>query len=130
MRRGFRKTLYTTQDVEIEIETEFENLLEIIQNCNEEEKAEIRGIVAAKKSYRKSIRTKQYVDCEYEVEFDDLLELISDCSKSERKLLQEIVLDIDQIIECKTIYDEEKMSVLKKAFDKYELDELIDRLEK
>jgi hypothetical protein len=129
MRRGFRKTLYTTQDIECDFEAEFGNLLEIIQNCNEEEKAEIRGLVAAKKSYRKPIHTRQTVDCEYEVEFADLLELISDCSKFERKMIQEIVLDIDQIVECKTIYDEEKMKVLKKAFEKYELDELISRLE-
>lgn len=80
--RGFRKKLYVSQDVDCEYAVEFENLLGIIQNCSEIEKAEIKGIVTnSKKSSPKILYTQQEIDCEYDVEFDDLLDLIEGFDK-------------------------------------------------
>jgi len=62
------------------------------------------------------------------IHIDDILELVENCNNYEREqILDEINFDKD-VIKCETLYDEQKLKVLKKAFEIYDLDELIKKL--
>lgn len=42
-----RKTFYTTVDVDVDCDIEFDDLLELIESCDEYEKEEIREIIGS-----------------------------------------------------------------------------------
>ena len=86
-----------------------------------------------KKALKGKTFTKYVEDFEADIYFDidDILELVDGCSNFEKEqILDEINYNKDEntIIKCETLYDEQKMKVLKLAFDKYDLDELIKKL--
>ena len=80
-----RKTFYATVDVDVDYDIEFEDLLEIIESCDEEELNEIRYLIGEQ----------------------------SDNSG----------------FDAHNLYDESKLKILKVDFKKYELDELMKRLD-
>lgn len=83
----------------------------------------------------KTLYVDQNVDVEYDVEFSDILELIESCNNDEKREILEIIdnrslgTTTEQQIICETLYDQEKLKVLKFAFEKYNLDQLIKKLE-
>lgn len=79
---------------------------------------------------RKTIYTEQYVECEYEIQFSDILDIIEECDDSEiEKIKKDIGVNENQnTIRASNIYEEQKIELLKVAFDKYTLDELMEKL--
>jgi len=79
---------------------------------------------------RKTFYTSQEVDCEcqYDITFREMIDLIETCTDSEKSQIRDIVCDEIKDINCNTLYDEQKMKVLNAAFKKYDLDELIEKL--
>lgn len=82
---------------------------------------------------KKTLYACQEVETEYDIYFEDLLELIEDCDDSEKnKILETIGFKFtkdDEIISASNLYDEEKVKLLKCAFKKYDIDELMSRLD-
>jgi hypothetical protein len=74
---------------------------------------------------RKTFYTSQNidVDCEYDIDFNDLLQLVESCNKKELEKIRELT-DNNSDINTNNLYDENKLRVLKVAFDKYTLEEL------
>ena len=110
-----RKTLYTEQDVDVDLSNKLDEIIEYI-----------------KKLKKSSIETVE-VECEYDLDFNDLMDLIEQCNEYEKREIKESIVDElinedDQMIKCDTIYDIQKFKVLKAAFKKYDLDELVEKL--
>ena len=69
------------------------------------------------------------VEAEYDITFNDLLELIGNCTESELKIIRNSINYFDtKHKEVDNLYDENKLRVLKVAFEKYTLDELQEKL--
>jgi hypothetical protein len=83
----------------------------------------------------KTLYVDQNIDCEYDIQFNDILELIESCSISEKEEILDVIdsrplgTSQEQQIVCETLYDQEKLKVLKFAFEKYNLDQLMKKLE-
>ena len=135
------KTLYTTvDDVDVDYDIKFKDLLELIENCDIEELDQIRDLVGEpsidaglnksnlKRMRGKTLYTKVDIDTEYEMTFNDLLELIDTCDKYELDEIRNLIGYTD-IINVDNLYDEMKLKVLKVAFDKFNLDELKSKLD-
>jgi uncharacterized Zn finger protein len=75
----------------------------------------------------KTLYNEQYVECEYDVHFNDVLDLIDTCTENEkRQILNQ--LKANDILIINTLEDEEKMKVLKVAFEKYNVSQLMEKL--
>jgi len=77
------------------------------------------------KQLTKNIEADIYFD------IDDIIELVDSCNDYEKDQIIEDInynKDANTIIKCETLYDEQKMKILKSAFDKFNLDELEERL--
>ena len=135
------KTLYTTvDDVDVDYDIKFKDLLELIENCDIEELDQIRDLVGEpsidaglnksnlKRMRGKTLYTKVDIDTEYEMTFNDLLELIDTCDKYELDEIRNLIGYTD-IINVDNLYDEMKLKVLKVAFDKFNLDKLKSKLD-
>jgi len=134
------KTLYTTvDDVDVDYDIKFKDLLELIENCDKEELDQIRDLVGdpspdvglksnLKRMRGKTLYTTLDVDVEYDITFNDLLELIDTCDKYELDEIRNLIGHTG-IIDVDNLYDEMKLKVLKVAFDKFNLDELKSKLD-
>ena len=137
-----RKTLYTTQEVDVEVDydVDFDDLLEVIETCNKEQKEKIINTIVnseGKEEHNKMKRLTLYneqevdVECEYDVYFDDIMDLINSCDSYE---MEEIIDNIDSdlngsiLIKSDNLYDDQKVKLLKSAFNKFSLEELELRL--
>lgn len=75
------------------------------------------------------------VDVDIEVEFEDVLEYIEKANTREKKELSNYLYnksddnDDDDLLSYNNLYDREKFLILKKAMEKYDLEELIKRLD-
>lgn len=122
------KQLTKSIDIDIEVKLDYDDIDTITDNIEgDEERLLVRKFLTGKKF------TKYVEDFNADIYFDmdDILELVNDCNDFEKEqILDDINYDKDQntIIKCETLYDEQKMKVLKTAFDKYNLDELLDKL--
>ena len=68
------------------------------------------------------------VDVDYDIKFDDLLELIESCNPDELDEIRDLVGMENDVFETSNLYDEMKMNIIKQAFEKYDLDELREKL--
>ena len=106
------KTIYTSQEVDIDYEPKLNRIIKFIENLKDESLESVD------------------IDCEYDVNFDDLMELIYNCNDSEKAEIKKAVTEYDELeIRCDTLYDVQKFKVLKVAFEKYDLEELLERLD-
>jgi hypothetical protein len=79
---------------------------------------------------RKTLYTEQYVDCEYDVDFNDLLELIESCDDDEKAEIRRLIgINFNFNIKVENLYDVQKQKLLEVAFEKYNLDELMEKLQ-
>lgn len=73
------------------------------------------------------------VDVDIEVEFEDIVEYIENATKREKEQLSIYLYDKsdvdDEFLSYNNLYDREKFLILKKAMEKYNLEELIERLD-
>lgn len=70
------------------------------------------------------------IEVEVDIEIDDVLEFINEASYTEIKLIREEVGDIEfGGLKYDNLYDREKVLILKKAMQKYNLDQLVEKLE-
>jgi hypothetical protein len=76
----------------------------------------------------KTIYSTQYVDCEYDVDFNDIMELIESCDENELREIREFV-GSSEGIKTNNLMEEQKLALLKVAFEKYNLDQLQERLD-
>lgn len=139
-----RKTLYTTQEVDVDCEylVDFDDLLELAGSCNKDQKEKIKSIMDNsyegnhKRMKNLTLTTEQEVDvdCSYDVEFGDLIDMINDCDEEELDELMDVIDNSTSFrsnhlwINSDNLYDEQKLNLLKKSFAKYSLEELEQRL--
>lgn len=121
------KQLTKSIDIDVKVKLDSEDIDLLTDSCFESEK------ILLKKLLKGKTFTKYVEDFDADIYFDidDILELVNTCNDYEREqILEEINYDKDEnaIIKCETLYDEQKMKVLKSAFDKFNLDELEERL--
>ena len=80
----------------------------------------------------KTLYTTQEVECAYDIEIEDLIDLINECDDGEfskiRDCLTHTFIDESTWITSDNLYDEQKLKLLKTAFDKFSLEELEQRL--
>jgi len=70
------------------------------------------------------------IDVEIDIEIEDVLEFINQASDSEIKKIREEVGEVESVdFKYDNLYDREKGLILKKAMQKYNLDQLIEKLE-
>ena len=130
-----RKTLYTTQEVDVDVEydVDFDDLLEIVESCNKEQREKIINKIVntddGKRMKTLTLYNEQEVDVdvEYDVVFTDLVDMITDCDDDELEEIRNII-DSPTWITSDNLYDEQKLKLLKTVFDKYSLEELEQRL--
>ena len=77
---------------------------------------------------RKTLYANVDVDVDYDVEFEDLLELIDSCDHEELEKIRKQIGPKDTGFNVRNLYDEMKLKVLQTAFEKYDLEELKDKL--
>ena len=122
------KQLTKNIDIDVEVELDYDDIDLITDDCDDDaERILIRKLLKGKSF------TKYVEDFNADIYFDidDILELVDSCNNNEKEqILEEInyYKDENTIIKCETLYDEQKMKVLKTAFDKYSLDELSQKL--
>jgi len=79
---------------------------------------------------RKTLSTTVDVDVDYQIRFEDLLEIIESCNEKELNEIRDLITDESNSgFKVSTLYDEHKLKVLKVAFKKYDIDELMKRLD-
>ena len=122
------KQLTKNIDIDVEVELDSEDICLLTDECDSESEK-----ILIKKALKGKTFTKYVEDFEADIYFDidDILELVDGCSNFEKEqILDEINYNKDEntIIKCENLYDEQKMKVLKLEFDKYDLDELIKKL--
>jgi hypothetical protein len=74
----------------------------------------------------KTLYSDEYVSCSYDVNFNDILDLIVSCDDYEKQQIRVAIGEQQKIF---TLYDEEKTKILKIAFEKYSIDQLMEKLE-
>jgi nanoRNase/pAp phosphatase (c-di-AMP/oligoRNAs hydrolase) len=124
-------------DVDFEYEVEFDEILELIEKCNQKEREKITEVInnseVSDKAKRKSLYISDYVDIdfEYDVDLNEILNLVENCSRIEKNQILKIIGEDTEntSIIAGNLYDEEKVKLLKYAFRKYDLDELMSRLD-
>lgn len=77
---------------------------------------------------RKTLYTEQYIDCEYDIDFEDLLELIESCDSEESSEIRKLIGSDMNDVHISNLYDEQKLEILKVAFNKYNLEQLQEKL--
>jgi len=111
-------------DVNVEVKLDYDDILFITNDIVALDVALLRKNL----KYKKFTKYVEDFDAEIYFDIDDILELVENCNNYEREqILDEINFDKD-VIKCETLYDEQKLKVLKKAFEIYDLDELIKKL--
>ena len=80
---------------------------------------------------RKTFYATVDVDVDYDIEFEDLLEIIESCDEEELNEIRDLIGEQSDNsgFDAHNLYDESKLKILKVAFKKYELDELMKRLD-
>jgi len=73
----------------------------------------------------KTIYSEQNIDCEYDISFEAIMELIESCDEDELKEIRNI---IGSDIKVTNLMEEQKMSLLKVAFERYNLEQLEEKL--
>lgn len=121
MRRR-RQSFHTYVDVEVDIESY--DILELLEEELEAKDYELIEKALKGKSFSKCVDS---VGVDVELDFDDLIDIIDNCNSRELELIRDAVESEDQI-KVDTLYDEQKLKVLKAAFNRYNLDELQERL--
>jgi len=120
-----RKSFSTYVDVEVELE--YYDLIELLEDyfidCSEEEQIALKKYIKGKHIYK----NVNDVDAEVDVDFNDILSMIETCDINEKNDIRNLIGNTNQF-ECESLYDEQKLKVLKAAFDKYDLDQLIEKL--
>ena len=76
----------------------------------------------------KTIYSEQYVECEYDVDFNDLMDLIESCDENELRQIRKIV-GAEDTIKAGNLMDQQKIQLLKVALEKYNLDQLQEKLD-
>jgi len=122
------KQLTKSIDVDVEVELDYDDIDILTDECEDDAERLLLRKLLKGKSF-----TKYVEDFEADIYFDidDILELVDSCNNYEKEQIIDDInysKDYNTIIKCETLYDEQKMKVLKSAFDKYNLDELEERL--
>ena len=122
------KQLTKNIDIDVEVELDYDDIDIITDECEDDAER-----LLIRKALKGKTFTKYVEDFEAEIYFDidDILELVDNCNDYEKDQIIEDInynKDANTIIKCETLYDEQKMKVLKSAFDKFDLDELKKRL--
>jgi len=68
-------------------------------------------------------------EVEVEIELEDILEYIEGCSKFELKEIKDEIGNVENDFPVNNLYDREKVLILKEAMKKYNLEQLIEKLE-
>lgn len=122
MGRRRRQSFHTYVDVEVDIESY--DILELLEEELEAKDYELVEKALKGKSFSKCVDS---VDVDVELDFDDLIDIIDNCNSIELEIIRDAVESENQI-KVDNLYDEQKLKVLKTAFDRYNLEELQEKL--
>lgn len=134
----YNKTINVYDDVYTDFYhvVDMDEILELVEKCNHTEREKILKVINETEPslgrVKKEIYINDYVsvDFDYEIDFHQILDLISYCSLDEKEeIISEIGLEEDSFFLANNLYDEQKVKLLKNAFDKYSLEELQQRLD-
>jgi len=118
---------------------DIENVIDFIDHCTEDEFKKIKSSRRIYK-YVDNIRTRLEDDIENlkdeisdleNLSYDDIISYISNADDREiKKIAGELKEWIDYpYVQANNLYDEDKVKILLTAFDKYNLDQLMEKLE-
>jgi len=128
--------VYDQIEVSFDYEVEIDDILDLVEQCDKDEKARIVQFINdfdddGKRKRRKVLSIEEYVDVdfEYDVDFYQVVELVSNCSDHEKlKIVEDINFDSDIVFRADNLYDEQRIKLLFDAYKKYDIDELKARL--
>lgn len=123
MRKG-KKMFHTSTYIDVEVDIESYDILELLEEELDAKEYELIENAIKGKSLSKCVES---VSVDIDLDFDDLLEIVDNCTPFQLEMISDIVHSEDQI-KVDTLYDEQKLKVIKIAFDKYSLEELQEKL--
>ena len=69
------------------------------------------------------------VDVDVEIDIDDILKFLSSATKKEKEQIISTIIGEDMVISADNFYDREKISIFKKAMNKYNIEQLLEKLD-
>jgi hypothetical protein len=134
-RYGKTINVYGDVDTDFYHVVDMDEILELVEKCNHTEREKILKVIDETEPNEGRIKKELYIndyvsfDFDYEIDFHQILDLISSCSLDEKEeIISEIGLEDDSFFVVNNLYDEQKVKLLKEAFNKYSLEELQNRL--